>query len=377
MLAATAATLAAVGLGADGAQAQKPQARATSYLGTQLAASDAPWAVTFTLLDKHDRDLPKTKAGYTSACSAVVIGPRLALTATHCIDSGDMGHAAVRVGTADLTRSPGRLVRTAHFWSSLLHVRGDLQYGRDIALIQTTKPLGVPALPIATTRPAPGEMVSSFGFGDALKLGRDSNGGPLRRLDETLDPTCLNGVLTDPISICTVAPNGGGIRSGDSGGPLVVWRGGAPQLVGIASGNDTATGRLNVFANVVAQRSFIATPPVSTLVPVVVREARIIGDARPGGRVRCESGYAPKPDRLHYRWWIGSKIGKNAPVYDPKTGAKRIVHLGRPADSQRQAFRIPRSAGGKRLECDPSAGDGGSFIIGATPAVIRKLPRTR
>ena len=199
----------------------------------------------------------------------------------------DLGHIGVRVGSADLLHDDGRIVPIARSYSPLLHAKGDIDYGRDVAVIQTTEPLGVPALPLAATPVQPGEQVSSFGFGDdRVDEHQDVESPLLRRLDMTMDPGCLNGVVTDTDDICTVGANGAGLRAGDSGSPLVAIRDGAPALVGIASATDHDQ-RVNIFADVLALRSFIAAPPASAIVPVITSAAAVTGDKRPGGKVTC------------------------------------------------------------------------------------------
>jgi hypothetical protein len=325
-------------------------------------------------LDDHGRDV-KVHGAYTSFCSAVVIGTRKVLTATHCVD-GDLSHYAVRVGVQDRL-SPGRVVRAVRFFSPQLRKPRQLDLARDVAIVETAKPLGVPALPLATSAPQPGETVSSFGFGATQQKVGDSEGGPLRRLDATVDPTCLN-LLHESQAICTVAPNGGGLRSGDSGGPLVVWRNGSPQLAGIASATDPNRGVLNIIANAVLEAPFIQSPPASTRIPVVTRRPRIVGHTVPGGRVRCDVAFSPKPVAIHYQWWIGSLLGKPLVLHDPQTGKKRVVDVERQPDSRRPEITIPRNAGGKSLTCHASGSDGGEVDLGTgKDAVIHKLPRRR
>jgi hypothetical protein len=373
---ALAAVLGAVALAAwltaGDAHARGPVAGASSYLGTRIAIGDAPWVGTIALLDERFR--PTRYHGvWNSGCSAVVIGARQVLTATHCVNSHDMGRRGVRVGSDDLSANGGRLVRIAHVWSPQFLRSGRLRFGMDLALIETSDDLGVPALPLASRRPQEGEQLSSFGFGGDKQVD-DSTGSPfLRRMDLTLDPTCGGGALNDPQAICAVAPNGGALRGGDSGGPLVVVRNGVPELAGIASAATQATAaqQTNVFGNVVEQRSFIASPPATTLVPIVVRATRITGRVRSGGRVRCEIVLEPKPQILGYQWYVGFPYGK--PLHIP--GVHGRAYGPRAPDGRRQTFTIPRNAAGKRLECKPIVKTKGSFFMGEIAKVIPHIPR--
>lgn len=180
---------AALAFAAGAAQAAELHARASSYRGTRVTVADAPWVVSLTAFGPHLRPDPASlgKPGWKTACSGVVIGPKLVLTASHCVDDHDLTQIGVSVGTDDLLRSPGRVVPIARAWSAILH--GRFQPGHDTALVETTKPLGVPALPLATSRPLAGETVSSFGYGDdrADNPGDDSAAVPAAdRLDRRL-----------------------------------------------------------------------------------------------------------------------------------------------------------------------------------------------
>lgn len=374
---AAAATVAwaAAAVAGPGAQADEPSRQTTSYLGTHVAIEQAPWAASLTPLDARFKPRPRdAKRGYASICSAAVIGPRTVLTASHCVDDLDMAHMGVRVGTDNLLTTPGRVVRVARAWSVTL--RTELLIGHDTAVVETQEPLGVPALPLATAAPQAGDTVSSFGFGDdrAVTTGEDVPRPLLRRLDSVVSAECL--VAGDPDAFCTTTTNGSGVRPGDSGGPLVVWDGGAPALVGDASATHDA-GTVNVYANAVARRDFIASPPASALVPQLVEPVAIAGRIGPGRRVSCTGRVAPRPKALEYSWRIGSlSVGPRKFVIDPQTGKRIYYRDARPPFSHRRSIRIPRNAGGKAIGCFIQARSGPDFAT-HFPSVTSRIPPRR
>jgi hypothetical protein len=188
-----------------------------------------------------------------------------------------------------------------------------------------------------------------------------------------MDPACLNGLVTDTDDICTVSANGAGARPGDSGGPLVATRNGAPALVGIASATDHGN-KVNIYADVLALRSFIAAPPASAIVPVVTGAPAISGDKRAGGKVTCHIAFAPKPDKISYSWWVGSFLERKPTVFHLPDGSTKRYRLGRKPDGRGPTFTIPRNAAGKKLGCGINVRTGGSFLDSAATG-IKKIPR--
>ncbi len=366
--------LAAAALAAAAPAGARPQAGTASYRGTRVPLSAAPWMASLTPLDEHHKPA-KTVPGHALRCSAAVIGPRLVVIADHCVENYDMGHQGIHVGSDDLLRHGGRVVPIARVWSLRVRSRTLLHpTAEDTALVETTKPLGVSALPIATEPPKPGEMVSSFGFGDDRpQLEVTAAPRPfLRRIDSVVLGACPLQV-TDTEAICTRAPNGGGPRPGDSGGPLVVWRDGSPQLVGDTSQDVGDTGdSVNLYADVVRQRSFLAHPPKRTQASVVTRPIRIAGDVRAGGRATCAVGFSARPTEVEYRWNVGGH-GHTGIYYDVHGERRTYFDVLDPQGSA-PAFEIPRSAAGKRLQCVVAA-DAGPFFQTIAVAVVARLPR--
>jgi len=358
------------------ASAREARARAAVYLGKRAPLADAPWIATITQVDEHGK-AAKTIPGHALRCTAAVIGPKLVLTATHCIVSFDPAIEGIRVGTDDILANPGRVVPVARIWSP--HVRARAvphPAATDVALIETTKPLGVPAIALASERPRAGEAVTAFGFGDdRVEVGEDGIVRPfLRRWDAVALPQCP--ISVDQLSICASSGDSAGTRPGDSGGPLVVFRDGVSQLVGdTVQEADIGSLHASGFADVVAQRAFIATPPKRALVARMKKPIRIAGDRRPGGRVTCEVSFTPKPIYVDYTWQIGGDREKGDEVYFDSHGIRRhALSSFRDAFSQKRSITLPRGAGGKRLQCTARAFQGGGFDNVAI-AVIPKLPR--
>lgn len=330
-----------------------------SYLGTPVPLTDAPWIAAMVPLDEHLKPAWGTPP-LVFRCSGAVIGPRLILTASHCVDMIDVSHFGFRVGTDDLVAKGGTVVPIARVWTPQIGDRVLQVSQRDTALVETSAPLNVPALPLASARPQPGETVSSFGFGDTRAAGdeRGTYRPVLQRLDQLVQPDCQDlFAWTQLQPICATAPNGGRIGHGDSGGPLVVWRDGAPALVGAAS---AAEGQdLDVFSDVTASAAFLGAPPRASQVPAMVRRVRIKGSARPGATLSCDAGFAPRPASVTVAWTLGGH-GPTTTYYDEHGQRRQYVQDSHP-DSRRHTFRLPPDAGGKPLQCVVTAHSGPWF----------------
>jgi trypsin len=358
--------------------ARSEGAHASVYLGRPAALSDAPWIATITQVDEHGK-AAKTIRGHSLRCTAAVIGPSLVLTATHCITGFDPSIEGVRVGTDNVLANPGRVIPVARIWSPRVRAKAlPNPDASDVALLETTKPLGVPAIALATERPKAGEAVTAFGFGeDGAVEDPDGVVRPfLRRWDATVLPDCPL-VVSDRAMICVGSGDNAGTRPGDSGGPLVVVRDGVPQLVGdVVSGADMGDLHASAFADVAAQRSFIASRPHRSLASGSVKPIRIAGDVRAGGNVTCDVRFTPKPISVDYRWYVGGTLStSNSSVYFDRHGTRR--HHRTDLDgiaSSKRSFTLPRTAIGKRIECTASAFEGPYFYNEQT-AVIPKLRR--
>jgi Trypsin len=313
--------------------------------------------------------LAAVKPDLALRCSGAVIGPRLVLTAEHCMVDIDASHFGFRVGTDNIDDKRGHVVPIARVWAPQVRSRAILGAGHDLAVVETKAPLGVPALPLATERPEPGKMVSSYGYGQDDPSETADPKPFLRRLDSAATDGCIQ-LSDDPEPVCTRAPNGGLTGHGDSGGPLVVVRDGAPQLVGATHGNVGTD--LNVYSDVADLRAFVTTPPASAQAPVMTRPVRMMGSARPGETVRCSASFSPKPTSVVVEWLIGGH-GQKGTYYDAHGERRPFVDTDE-YDSLKPAFRIPRNAGGKSLQCVVNAFSGPYFRLRAV-VVVPTLPR--
>ncbi|MEM1024965.1 MAG: S1 family peptidase [Myxococcota bacterium] len=155
-----------------------------SMTGPQEEAFVAVWSVVFDQL----------------LCSGTVIGPRLVLTAEHCVSSGDM---EVRFGAS--ARSPTDAVEVVN-----LRTHPSL----DLALLELARSpeLDLTPIPLATVDPEPelvGVWLETVGFGQSL---RDFN-------QRGFLPVRVQSVVTDFLDV-----QGGGRQGlcfGDSGAPLL------------------------------------------------------------------------------------------------------------------------------------------------------------
>ena len=182
--------------------------------------------------------------GNGGLCTATLIGPKVVLTADHCVDTGV---AALMFDTTDYQRDQGLVIEA----SGIAEV---IRYGRqgyDMALVLLEERAPVDPVPIALDcvlrdQLQDGERAWMVGFGAT----REDGGGFNSRLNEAgtiiVDRNCDSATIDGVITGCLPEPiNPGGevagmnddthVCYGDSGGPLFLRGPGGPYVAGVAS----------------------------------------------------------------------------------------------------------------------------------------------
>jgi secreted trypsin-like serine protease len=190
----------------------------------------APWAVAL---------FAQTRAGKKFFCSGSLIGPRIVLTAAHCVDAVKSLPIYVQVGGDTL--NDGQLIPVVKRWRD--HRYSDLGTAFDTGLVilrdgyqlQNYPALAGPSLRVQDSN------LTIYGWG------KDERGhipGILKSLvvgQETSDAHAIFGRLFSPRSMLAVGswlPSRevyAGACSGDSGGPLVQLGAHGPILIGVTS----------------------------------------------------------------------------------------------------------------------------------------------
>jgi secreted trypsin-like serine protease len=175
-------------------------------------------------------------------CSGALIGPRLVLTAGHCVQAG----TEYRIVEYDAAHKPQlKTVRraTAHPGFSAQAIQAH-RASADVALLEleaatrdgVPAALGVPQLPIA-----PGNAFTIAGIGVTVR-GDGRSGGVVRTapLVATGKPGSLQIRLVDAVTQGT--KEGLGACTGDSGGPLFEQQATGQVIVGVISWSTGASG---------------------------------------------------------------------------------------------------------------------------------------
>jgi hypothetical protein len=308
--------------------------------GERIAAADAPWAVS--LQDPRGEGA----AGSGHYCSGTAIGPRAVLTARHCVDWERAHASVVMTGSDDPAKAPGPKLRIARTWvPGVLGATGAAleRYG-DVAVLETTGDLGVPALPLVaagTVLPADTPVIA-YGYGRVSLL--DSPSGEtalLRRAAMRMysrEQCSESDLAPQSWGLCARpddGPGGGLVASGDSGGGLVHIGPQGPEIVGVSSTATSGPMRDSVsgFASVAVLRAFVADPRSGVELPRPTGVPRVRGVARVGGRVRCDARFAPRPQRVEVAWFAV----RGRSVRALRSGAG--------------ALTIPATARGTRVSC--------------------------
>lgn len=164
-------------------------------------------------------------------CSAVVLRPRVVLTAAHCVRSPQDVAVLTRAETGEPKLSPAKAIERHPQY------RADAVVSRrvsvDIALVLLASPLGDDYLPMTIGEgktPAVGETITVLGYG-VTRAGDTKSGGVLHR---------ARLLVRAPLSDVLLWADGGddptGACSGDSGAPLIDENGDLIAVVAWADG---------------------------------------------------------------------------------------------------------------------------------------------
>ncbi|GAA2528455.1 serine protease [Pilimelia columellifera] len=166
--------------------------------------------------------------GQLGGCGASLIAPKWLVTAAHCTSIARQ----VRLDS-NSANSGGEVISIAR---RINHPRG-----KDIALLELSRPAVTAPIAIAPSHPVVGTKTRIMGWGSTTPDG-SSQSSRLKELDTSvLDARqCANlpgGVpAADPnVELCTESPNSQGACHGDSGGPQIAQIDGVWHLVGATS----------------------------------------------------------------------------------------------------------------------------------------------
>lgn len=220
-----------------------PQVRVIG--GSNASRSGTSWFLQFTPSFGGDRML----------CGATALSRRWAVTAAHCVKSGQDGLAQTGSRGSYVQVNPARIDSGARYHLSRIVVHPDYKPNsrnqrNDLALIRTSSVMPSGRLGINTNKSAPkkGAAAQVFGFGERISGDSDSIArylqvGNLQDLTGATGKKCGSyggTAFNRAYQVCAGLPQGGvDACQGDSGGPLTSRVSGRTRLVGIVS---TGTG---------------------------------------------------------------------------------------------------------------------------------------
>jgi len=164
-----------------------------------------------------------------SVCSGVALGPRVVLTAAHCVEG--VAHTLVAI-RRDGRTAPVVVAAVARHPRYDPDAPRDRRISIDLGLVETTTPLdGFKYAEIAAARPSLGEAVTVAGFGVTREGGPPSD-GHIRAADLVVSAPLSNVTLwaKDPHT------SGLGACHGDSGGPIYAADGRLAAVVAWTNG---------------------------------------------------------------------------------------------------------------------------------------------
>jgi len=144
----------------------------------------------------------KYSDGSIGLCSGTVIAANAVLTASHCL----LDTSSITIVANDRKISPSKIYSAPGF-------REDSSVNaifNDLAILKTSEPIGLPALPILASRsPANNETVTIYGYG----LDESGDFGALKSGEMILSSVTSNHLFAD------YTGKGSNACNGDSGGP--------------------------------------------------------------------------------------------------------------------------------------------------------------
>ncbi|WP_367320389.1 trypsin-like serine protease [Streptomyces sp. HUAS ZL42] len=212
--------------------------------GFPVDISASPWAVALSSRDRF--------GGMRSGqfCGGVAIGPRIVLTAAHCVGDDVLGAPPNRVrdfkvitGRTNLLSAQGQEIPVRDIWVNPGY--DAFSNGGDFAVLTLAEPLPRAAVirMAASGDPAyaPGTGATVYGWGDTTGVGDYAHGLRAARVQVLPDARCQaaypgngngNGTYRARTMVCAGKPEGGpDACQGDSGGPLVAQG----RLIGLVS----------------------------------------------------------------------------------------------------------------------------------------------